>query len=119
MKILIINSFDITGGAARAAYRLHKGLLKKNIDSQMLVQSKSSDDFTVIGPSSKSEKMMSVVRPILDSIPFRFVSKDCTSLFSQSWLPSGRLVKKINALNPDVVHLHWINAGMLKIEDYS
>jgi len=27
MKITHVNTFDIEGGAARAAYRLHKGLL--------------------------------------------------------------------------------------------
>lgn len=27
------------------------------------------------------------------------------------------LVDKINALNPDVVHLHWIAGGMMRIED--
>ena len=56
MKILIVNTSDIRGGAARAAYRLHKSLLAQNIDSQMLVQSKSSDDFTVLAPTSKIAK---------------------------------------------------------------
>ena len=40
MKILIVNYSDITGGAARAAYRLHKSLLDASIDSQMLVLDK-------------------------------------------------------------------------------
>mgnify|MGYP001058905654 CR=1 FL=1 len=39
MKILIVNTFDIEGGAARAAYRLHRPLLDAGVDSQMLVQS--------------------------------------------------------------------------------
>ena len=56
MKVLIVNTYDIQGGAARAAYRLHKALLGQNIDSQMLVQSKSSDDFTVITKTSKLRK---------------------------------------------------------------
>jgi len=49
MKILIVNTSDIQGGAARAAYRLHKALLGSGVDSQMLVQNKRSDDHTVIG----------------------------------------------------------------------
>jgi len=40
MKVLIVNTFDIQGGAARAAYRLHRSLLDAGIDSQMLVQKK-------------------------------------------------------------------------------
>ena len=43
MKILIVNSSDIYGGAARAAYRLHKALLEVGIDSQMLVKDKKSN----------------------------------------------------------------------------
>jgi len=53
MKILIVNTSDIDGGAARAAYRLHKALLGSGVDSQMLVQGKSSDDYTVMGASTK------------------------------------------------------------------
>ncbi|NEO10726.1 MAG: glycosyl transferase, partial [Moorea sp. SIO3I8] len=49
MKTLIVSSFDISGGAARAAYRLHQGFQSINIDSQILVQEKFSDDQTVIG----------------------------------------------------------------------
>ncbi|HIP27051.1 MAG TPA: glycosyl transferase family 1, partial [Flavobacteriaceae bacterium] len=43
MKILIVNISDIQGGAARAAYRLHKALLVENVDSEMLVLHKHSD----------------------------------------------------------------------------
>jgi hypothetical protein len=31
MKILIVSTSDISGGAARAAYRLHQSLLAKNV----------------------------------------------------------------------------------------
>ena len=53
MKILILNSTDIIGGAARAAYRIHKGLLSQDIDSTMLVQTKACDDPPSLGPLEK------------------------------------------------------------------
>jgi len=31
VKILIVNSSDINGGAARAAYRLHRSLLAQGV----------------------------------------------------------------------------------------
>lgn len=37
MRVLHINQSDTLGGAAIAAYRLHKGLLAKGIDSRLLV----------------------------------------------------------------------------------
>ena len=56
MKILIVNASDIQGGAARAAYRLHRSLLDANVNSQMLVINKSSDDYTVLTEESRPRK---------------------------------------------------------------
>ena len=117
MKILIVNTSDIEGGAARAAYRLHKALRSQGVDSQMLVQNKSSDDYTVIAEKDKVKKTLNKLRPFFDSIPVRFYKNRTKTLFSSSWLPFSNIVNKINEINPDIVHLHWICGGMLKIED--
>lgn len=119
MKILIINASDINGGAARAAYRLHKALLDQNIDSQMLVQRKSSDDYTVIGPETKIQKAILAmkIRQTLDNLPLKIYKKRIKVHFSTAWLPFGGIVDKINEIDPDIVHLHWINYGMIRIED--
>lgn len=120
MKILIINRLDIHGGAARAAYRLHRSLLDQNIDSQMLVQSKHSDDFTVLTTSStKVQKGLNMLRPTVDGIPVRFYKERTKTLFSPSWLGFSNTVDLINKINPDIVHLHWINGGMIRIEELS
>lgn len=117
MKILIVNARDLKGGAARAAYRLHRALLAQNIDSQMLVQTKISDDYTVLVESNNIKKSLNKIRPFFDSIPLRFYNKRSKTLFSTSWLPFSIIVDRINAINPDIVHLHWINDGMIRIED--
>lgn len=117
MKILIANSSDITGGAARAAYRLHQALLKQDVDSQMLVQSKTSDDYHVLAPETKLNKGFSKLRPILDSLPVRYYKHRTKTLFSPSYLPFSSVVERINIINPDIVHLHWIAGGMMRIED--
>lgn len=117
MKILIVNTSDIDGGAARAAYRLHKALLSQGVVSQMLVQSKSSDDYRVIGENHKIIKILNKLRPFLDSLPVRLYKNRTKTLFSSSWLPFSNIVDKINEINPDIVHLHWICNGMMRIED--
>jgi len=117
MKVLIVNTADIEGGAARAAYRLHRALLGEGVDSQMLVQSKSSDDYTVMGPITKTQKGLGKLRPTLDSLPVRRYKHRTKTLFSPAWFPFSDVVKRINELNPDVVHLHWVAGGMLCIED--
>jgi glycosyltransferase involved in cell wall biosynthesis len=48
MKILHIGTYDVNGGAARAAYRIHKGLLHLGIDSMMFVRERRSDDPKVV-----------------------------------------------------------------------
>jgi glycosyltransferase involved in cell wall biosynthesis len=119
MKVLIVSTYDIQGGAARAAHRLHKALLGQNVDSQMLVQSKSSDDFTVIGPQSKVQKAFAKLRPTLDSLSVRKYKDRTKTPFSPSRVPFSDVVDKINNINPDIVHLHWIVGGILRIEDFA
>lgn len=117
MNILIVSASDIEGGAARAAYRLHRSLLVAGLDSKMLVQSKTSDDFTVIGPAGKLQKGLGKIRPTLDAIPVKRYKDRTKTLFSPSWLPFSSIVDHINEIDPDIVHLHWVTGGMLRIED--
>ncbi|MBK2295525.1 glycosyltransferase family 4 protein [Francisella philomiragia] len=120
MKILIVNYTDIYGGAGRAAYRLHQSLLGAGIDSQMLVMDKKSDDYTVLAPESNLEKLFAFLKPRIEQVLIRHKYKNKSqALFSSANISSKNIVKKINSINPDIVHLHWINGAMLKIEDIS
>lgn len=113
MKPLILNTSDIEGGAARAAYRLHKGLRSIGLDSQMLVQTKSSDDHTVVGPQTKIQKVFGMIRPTLDSLFVQLYPKRDNVLFSPAVLANNNLVTKVKRLDSDVINLHWIAKGML------
>ena len=115
MKILLLNTYDISGGAAIAAYRLLKGLQQNGAQAQMLVQSKKSDDYSIIGPKTKWQKAFSKIRPVIDSIPFRFYKQRKKIIFSPAILPEN-ISKKIQDINPDIVHLHWVAGGFIKIE---
>ena len=44
MKIVIMNTTDIVGSAARYDYRLHKGLQNIGVDLKYIVQNKFSTD---------------------------------------------------------------------------
>jgi len=117
MRVLHVNTYDSQGGAARAAYRLHRALLNENIDSKMLVQKKTSDDHTVIAPTSKFEKGINLFRPTLDNLPLQQYKHRSQSLFSPAWLPFSQIPKKIAQINPDIVHLHWIAGAMMSVKD--
>ncbi len=115
MKILLLNTNDISGGAAMAAYRILKGLQQNGIEAQMLVQSKKGDDYSVIGPQTKWQKIFGKLRPALDSIPVRFYKQRKKIIFSPAFL-ADNINKTIQDVNPDIVHLHWIAGGFIKIE---
>ena len=115
MKILLLSTSDIYGGAFIAAYRLLKGLQQSGVQAQMIVQSKKSDDYSVIGPQTKWQKIFGKLRPTLDSIPIRFYKQRKKIIFSPAILPDN-INKKIQDINPDIIHLHWISEGFIRIE---
>ncbi len=115
MKILHISTKDLEGGAARAAYRLNQGLQQINLDSQMLVQIKVSEDSTVVAPQTLTEKSLAMVGGILDTIPPRFYRRDTQISFSTQWLPDV-ISAQITRLKPDLINLHWIRNSHLRIE---
>jgi len=117
MKVLIVNESDIKGGAARAAFRLHNALLNIGIESQMLVQRRIGDADFVLGPSSKLQELIGKVRIYLNYIPVLFYRNRTRTFFSPSVELFSNIVQRINDINPDIVHFHWVCGGMLRIED--
>ena len=117
MKILLINTSDLNGGAAIAASRLNRGLQQIGTESQMLVQTKVGDDRSVVGASSKIQRGLANMRPTLDTLPLNFYrQRDRTPYnYSLQWLPN-KVLPQINQINPDVINLHWICGGYLPIE---
>ncbi len=116
MKILHINNSDISGGAARAAYRLHKALSAQGVDSKMLVQTKASDDVFILGPTSKIAKGLGLIRPTLDQLPLQCYTQRRKTPFSTAWLPFSEVLRKIYGIDSDIVHLHWVAGGFVRIE---
>jgi len=117
MKILIVNSYDFVGGAARAAYRLHKSLLAFGVESQMLVQFKTTDDYSIISETKAFKKFLIKLSSFTDNLPLKKYKTD--TIFSCNRSSIANTVAKINSLKPDLVHLHWINQGMINISELS
>ena len=115
MKTLLVNSDDGNGGAARAAMRLHLGLRSLNIESYLLVQKKNTDTDNIIGPRPMLGFWRGEIRPHLDALPVCRYPKRTGALFSPAALP-GNSLKAIFELSPDILHLHWICNGMIRLE---
>lgn len=116
MKVFQLCHSDINGGAARAAYRIHHCLRKAGLDSHMWVNKSTAGDWTVEGPSSKLEKALAAVRPYLMRPLVKTLQTGNPIIHSPAVL-SSQWVKRINASDVDVVHLHWVQGEMLSIAD--
>ena len=110
MDILHLSTSDIDNGGARAAYRLHQGLRSLGCTSRMLVRAKFSSDPTVIAERSVLTKL----GPPISGLPLRLYPRH-TGVFSPQWFPDV-LAAKTAQLNPDIVNLHWVLNGYLRIE---
>jgi glycosyltransferase involved in cell wall biosynthesis len=115
MKVLLLSSYDVKGGAARATYRLHKGLQSIAVNSQILAGYKSSNDETVrLMPTQLGEKFKSI-RPKLNRLPLKLYPKLGQVIFSPQWVPDS-LASEVAKINPDVINLHWVCEGYMQIE---
>jgi glycosyltransferase involved in cell wall biosynthesis len=115
MKVCLLSNSDGRGGAYAAVYRLHKGLLETGTDSTLLVSDKTRDDHTVLSPASKLMKGWTKLIPAVDHLPLTLYTQREKTPYSIQWLPD-RLVSRVAQISPDIINLHWINAGFLQIE---
>lgn len=116
LKVLSINFSDAAGGAARAAYRIHHALRADGVDSAMHVVKATSGDWTVSSPAGSIFKLGTYVRPQIAALTKSLLKTERPSPMSLSVLPS-RWPSFINASDADIVHLHWLCAEMMSVED--
>jgi glycosyltransferase involved in cell wall biosynthesis len=116
MKVLHLCTSDASGGAARAANRLHLGLQTIGIASSMLVGHKITQDPTVtvldhgmVGASLRLTQK-------LDRAPRHLYPRRQFTVWSLNWLPN-LLRRQIARLAPDIINLHWVGHGFLPILD--
>ncbi len=107
MKVIFLNSSACRGGAARAAVRLFSALKHKGVVAAFLTQEPSD--------GGMPQKCLSWIRPRLDTLPLVFYPRRTRSLFSPSLFPE-RLKHRIEGVQPELIHLHWIQEGFLRIE---
>lgn len=112
IKVLHLSSFDLAGGAARSAYRIHQGLERIGVDSQMLVQFKSGGDRSV---QLTENKVKTRIRSSVDSSLLMLSEQNPHRMFSLQWFPDA-VGREIARINPDIINLNWVCSGFLKIE---
>ena len=112
MKILQISTYDISGGAARATYRLQKGLREMGHDCRMLVKHKNTEDVHVYKISSKLTQEDIFREFLLNRVIQEHYIQDHRTERSNTFFSipyPGFDITRIPALNEtDVINLHWV-----------
>lgn len=118
MKVLHLSTADSNGGAARGAYWMHQALRQAGVDSWMLVAEKYTSDPTVIGPTgiTGSQKVFNGIRQTVEYWPLKRYKNKKARAFSPAIYPS-KIVSQIEAINPDIINLHWVAGGLLRPPD--
>lgn len=122
MKVIHLSIHDISGGAARAAYRLHQGLRQLGHESLMLVASRYSNDPTVSIvrlPPSEPGRIWFFLRGLRIRWAFeryRDTRPEGYDVFSDNRSKYSSLVAKQLPIC-DVVNLHWV-AGFVDYREF-
>ena len=115
MKVLLINTYDSDGGAARASYRILKSIQKQDVFAKMFVQTKRTDDYSIINSSGKIRRLFSMVFGLIDNFQLRFYKQRKLHYWTVGWFPNGTLIENIKKENPDILQLHWISDGFVPV----
>lgn len=117
MKTLIINTSDISGGAAIACNRLFQGLRKSGgVDVGMLVKNKAGDDYGVEVEKRVLYKIVGQGNSVFEESVTKMLKTENRIIHSPAIFSSLNL-GKVKEINPDIVHLHWVCGGFVSIKD--
>lgn len=111
----MLNSFDQIGGAARAASRLLQGERALGADASLLVHYRTGRAEGTVCQAGPVRALGRRLKMALGTLPVRRYPLAPLNNFSPALLPD-HLLAEVNVGNPDIIHLHWLGAGALRIE---
>ncbi len=126
MKILFVNTNDSSGGAARAAMRIMRGVQQSGVEAQMFVKDKYSKSPDVIPLSTytpSSNWLLDIFKWVIRKFKNRYhmfkwhpYKRTKQNVF-MSDLRHSDIHGALQKLDYDIVHLHWINNRFLDIRE--
>ncbi len=107
MKVLLVSTSDMAGGGAIAAFRLMEALNNNGVKAKMLVRDKLSSSVTVAQVGTKIPKVLERGQ-IMAHMKGKLWQAD-TADFGID------ITKTDEYKEADIIHLHWINQGMISL----
>ncbi len=118
IKVLHVNAYLSKGGASRAASMLHCTLLAHGIESVMVTRETPIISDNILPTCRKS--LGSYLLECFAWIRYLLLTKSLnkpTIRHSPQIVSSYSLLKTIELLEPEIVHLHWICGDYITIEE--
>lgn len=116
MKILLVSTAERSGGGAIAARRLLTALNQSGISASMIVRDKQSDLPEVISLDRKRLGLWKFAWERIVIWSSNLFSR--RNLFKVSIANTGFDITGLPAFRQaDIIHLHWVNQGMLSLDD--
>ena len=116
MRVLLINTSERIGGAAVAASRLMESLKNNGIKTKLLVRDKQTDQISVIGLERSWLHVWKFVWERVIIWKSNHFKKN--NLFAVDIANTGTDITSLPEFEEaDVIHLHWINQGMLSLRN--
>ena len=118
MKILLLSTFELQGGAAIACKRLLQAFEKQGISAKMLVRDKQTDDERVCSIYEKQPKWFGKFRFLRERLVIWLNNGFSRhNLFAVSIANTGYRIDRHPLVKwADVIHLHWVNQGFLSLK---
>lgn len=115
MKVLLLNTSERIGGAAIAASRLNEALINNGVKSKLLVRDKQTERISVVRIERNWHGVWYFVwERIVIWIANRFKKEN---IFAVDIANGGTDITTLPEFQQaDVVHLHWVNQGMLSLK---
>ena len=114
MRVLIINTTERQGGPAIAAYRLTEALKNNGIKAKMLVRKKSTMQVTTVMAESSATNRLTMLWERLSVALHTHFRRN--RIYAIDLGHSGGDITGLPEFKQaDVIHLHWINGGMLSL----
>lgn len=117
MKVVLISTFDLNGGASIAAYRHLQSLIHSGIDAKLLVASKESTDTHVIEANAFPGRKRLKINLAAEKLRFYFHEKSPELRFAFSTADFGYPLDEHPAvMEADIIHIHWALQGFLSLK---
>ena len=122
LKVLSVCTSDSSGGAARAAYRIHKAVRDLGVDSRLFVKNKGTDDPTVLTlddfiPHDAMYRTFDWVRNKVKNKwqHYQWGKYPDRQKYYMSDLRSTDIGHALQRIDYDILHLHWVNFRFLPL----